>query len=125
MSYQTAFAVILLTRFAHSFNLRFSNLQNIVFSKAVVSSVTQNINSNIFTENPVLNDISNTKIHVDLDISYVLLFISYTYFQNNFAFHSKNEKLNNIEMFSNTRKKMNSFLLIFSIIFTKNVENAI
>jgi hypothetical protein len=47
--------------------------------------------------------------------------VYFTYYQDK----EQIKKLNNIEMFSNTKKQINMLLIILILLFTKNVENAI
>jgi len=113
-----------------AFNFRQTNLQNIITSRAFLATLTEKINAEIITENNVVNEISKVQYNFHIENMFYIaivtgllygLIIYTTYYQDD----DKVAKLNNIEMFSSVKRKMNILFIVFTIIFTKNIENAI
>ena len=115
----------------YGFNIRQSGLQNIITTRAFLTTLTEKINTEIISDNNLLNEISNTQYshHIE-NMFYVgmyttILYSAIVYFTYSKDTSTQIEKLNNIEMFSNTKKRFNMLLIVLILLFTKNIENAI
>jgi hypothetical protein len=115
----------------YGFNIRQSGLQNIIATRAFVTTLTEKINTEIISDNNLLNEISNAQYshHIE-NMFYVgmyttILYSAIVYFTYSKDASTQIEKLNNIEMFSNTKKRFNMLLIVLILLFTKNIENAI
>ena len=114
------------------FNIRQNSLQNIIATRAIVRTVIEKLDTELVTENTLVNEISKTQQYLHNDeIIYatILIFGVYGLYIYTTNFNEKNsikyEKLNNIEMFSTIKRKMNIAFIVITIIFTRNIENAI
>ena len=125
------FCLLQLITITYGFNIRQSGLQNIITTRAFVTTLTEKINTEIISDNNLLNEISNTQYshHIE-NMFYVgmyttILYSAIVYFTYSKDTSTQIEKLNNIEMFSNTKKRFNMLLIVLILLFTKNIENAI
>jgi hypothetical protein len=125
------FCLLQLITITYGFNIRQSGLQNIITTRALVTTLTEKINTEIISDNNLLNEISNAQYshHIE-NMFYVSIYTGILYSTIVYFTYSKDasiqiEKLNNIEMFSSTKKRMNMLLIILILLFTKNIENAI
>jgi hypothetical protein len=125
------FCLLQLITITYGFNIRQSGLQNIITTRAFVTTLTEKINTEIISDNNLLNEISNAQYshHIE-NMFYVAIYTGILYSAIVYFTYSKDvstqiEKLNNIEMFSRTKKRMNMLLIILILLFTKNIENAI
>jgi hypothetical protein len=125
------FCLLQLITITYGFNIRQSGLQNIITTRAFVTTLTEKINTEIISDNNLLNEISNAQYshHIE-NMFYVAIYTGILYSAIVYFTYSKDastqiEKLNNIEMFSSTKKRMNMLLIILILLFTKNIENAI
>lgn len=101
------------------------NLQNIVISSAVMTTVTKRINSELINETIVMNDITNINSHsqqINIVLDSLLVLFLVTQYKNTLTY---DEKFVNIELYSETQKSANKFILVVLFVFTRNVENAI
>ena len=108
---------------AVGFEMRPNTLQSIIASQAVLSSITNKINTEIISENTIVNMFKQLQTHANEDILYGLVFAGSLYSQ--YKYNSYNDKLQDIEVFTITQRRTNTFLLTVLIIFTKNIENAV
>lgn len=124
------FCLLQILPIIYGFNIRQSGLQNIIATRAFITTLTEKINTEIISDNNLLNEISNAQYsnHIE-NIFYIAIYTAVLYSAIIYFTYSKEttqiEKLNNIEMFSNTKKKVNILLFIIILLFTKNIENAI
>lgn len=125
------FCLLQMLPFIYGFNIRQSGLQNIITTRAFLTTLTEKINTEIISDNNLLNEISNTQYshHIE-NMFYVgmyttILYSAIVYFTYSKDTSTQIEKLNNIEMFSNTKKRFNMLLIVLILLFTKNIENAI
>jgi len=125
------FCLLQILPLIYGFNIRQSGLQNIITTRAFLTTLTEKINTEIISDNNLLNEISNTQYshHIE-NMFYVgmyttILYSAIVYFTYSKDTSTQIEKLNNIEMFSNTKKRFNMLLIVLIILFTKNIENAI
>ena len=125
------FCLLQLLPIIYGFNIRQSGLQNIIATRAFITTLTEKINTEIISDNNLLNEISNAQYshHIEhmfyIAVYTGILYGTIVYFTYNKDTAEQIEKLNNIEMFSNMKKKMNMLLIILILLFTKNIENAI
>ena len=101
------------------------NLQNIVISSAIMTTVTKRINSELINETIVMNDITNINSHsqqINIVLDSLLVLFLVTQYKNTLTY---DEKFVDIELYSETQKTANKFILVVLFVFTRNVENAI
>jgi hypothetical protein len=114
------------------FNIRQNSLQNIIASRAIVKTVIEKIDAELVTENTLVNEVSKVQYNPHIDELFyitVVMCAVYGLFIYTATLNEKTlmkyEKLNNIEMFSNIKRRMNIAFIVITIIFTRNIENAI
>ena len=109
-------------------SIKYSNLQNIISSQAILSTLTNRLNREFIasTDNYFISDFSSYKssYHCEEDAVFFLVLLGSLYFQYNHIMYIEN-RLENFEIFSKTRRNINSILLIFIVVITRNVDNAI
>ncbi len=119
--------VLLLFHQIIAFNTKnnYINLQNIVISSAVMTTITKRINSEIINETIVMSDITNIKSHtqqINIILDSLLVLLLVTQYKTAINY---DQKFVNIDLYSETQKSTNIFILIVLFVFTRNVENAI
>jgi hypothetical protein len=119
--------VLLLFHQIIAFNIKnnYINLQNIVISSAVMTTITKRINSEIINETIVMSDITNIKSHtqqINIILDSLLVLLLVTQYKTAINY---DQKFVNIDLYSETQKSTNIFILIVLFVFTRNVENAI
>lgn len=125
------FCLLQMLPIIYGFNIRQSGLQNIIATRAFITTLTEKINTEIISDTNVVGEISNAQYSHHIEhMFYVAVYTGILYGAIVYFTYNKNtaeqiEKLNNIEMFSNTKKRMNMLLIILILLFTKNIENAI
>jgi hypothetical protein len=129
MKYDTMFCYYLLLLLVCiptglAFEMRPNTLQSIIASQAVLSSITNKINTEIISENTIVNMFKQLQTHANEDILYGIVFAGSLYSQYKYTYYIEN-KLQNIDVFMNTQRRTNTILLTMLIIFTKNIENAV
>lgn len=101
-----------------------SSLENIVNTKAVVSSISSLTNTEIIQENVLFNPLLvPSDFRLDTDIFYLIILLASWYCR--ISTSKDDSKLENIYIYSNTRKLTKVIFLVIMIILTKNVDNAI
>lgn len=101
------------------------NLQNIVISSAIMTTVTKRINSELINETIVMNDITNINRHsqqMSILFDSLLVLFLVTQYKTTLTY---DEKFVDIELYSETQKTANKFILVVLFVFTRNIENAI
>ena len=101
------------------------NLQNIVISSAIMTTLTKRINSELINETIVMNDITNINRHsqqMSILFDSLLVFFLVTQYKTTLTY---DEKFVDIELYSETQKTANKFILVVLFVFTRNIENAI
>ena len=98
-----------------------NRLQNIVASKAVLSTLFNTINEEVFTNNYFINDITSSHIHLQNDLSSLVFIGGLIYYRYNFIIPKIDKKLGNIEYFYKIRRQLNMFVIFFLFVFVKNV----
>lgn len=100
-----------------------NSLQNILASRAIITTFGEHIVEEVFTNSNVIQQVllDHSKTQLNLDLFYLLIL---GIVLNNTK-TTINKKLNNVTMFSDVQKKTNIFVLVLLIIFNRNVENAI
>jgi hypothetical protein len=99
------------------------NLQNIITSQAIMSTLSYRLNMEVLNENLLINEVTRIKCHPE-EIIYVSILIYILYSNIDYTNYIEN-KLQNIKMFSIIKQKSNSIIFILLMIFTRNIENAI
>jgi hypothetical protein len=99
-------------------------LRNIIGSKAVLSTVINQINNEVVNENVIINELTTYKHNIPSDIFYAILFVGTIYIEYKyFAYFDK--KLSGVQTVSSIQEKTRTVLFIFMLVFTKNIQNAI
>jgi preprotein translocase subunit SecG len=84
------------------------------------------MNSELINENMIINEMNRFEYYHQLNILYLVFFVISFYLTYQQYNNKKIEnKWENLEMFSKTQKDTRIVLLMFMIVFTKNVDNAI
>ena len=103
-----------------------NNIKNIISSKAVFTTFTNSMNSELINENMIINEMNRFEYYHQLNILYLVFFVISFYLTYQQYNNKKIEnKWENLEMFSKTQKDTRFVLLMFMIVFTKNIDNAI
>jgi hypothetical protein len=100
------------------------SLRNIVSSRAVISTVTNQFNNEFINENMIINEIVNPKHNIPLDLLYGAVFLGSIYIQYRYFTYFEN-KWKNIKQYTIIEDRTSLFLFIFMLVFTKNIQNAI
>jgi hypothetical protein len=124
------FCLLQLITITYGFNIKQTGLKNIIATRAFFTTLTEKINTEIISDTNVVGELTNIQYshHIEnmfcVAIYTTILYgtiLYFTYYQDK----EQIEKLNNIEMFSIMKKRMNMLLIILILLFTKNIENAI
>ena len=110
---------------AFKMNNNYINLRNIVISSAVMTTITKRINSELINETMLMNDITNINSHsqqMSILFDSLLVLLLVTQYKNMLTY---DQKFVNIELYSETQKSANKFVLVVLFVFTRNIENAI
>ena len=106
------------------FNIRLNSLRTIVSSQAAIRAFTSQVTNELFNENILVTEFSRYQYDSHFDTFYVLLFTTSLYLHFKYTTNI-DTKLKNVDTYNKVKKITNQCLLIFILIFTKNVENAI
>ena len=100
-----------------------TSLQNILASRAIVTTFGEHIVEEVFTNSNIIQQVllDHSKTQLNLDLFYLLIL---GIVLNNTK-TSINKKLTDVTVFSDVQKKTNIFVLVLLIIFNRNVQNAI
>jgi len=110
---------------AFKMNNNYINLRNIVISSAVMTTITKRINSELINETMLMNDITNINSHsqqMSILFDSLLVLLLVTQYKNILTY---DQKFVNIELYTETQKSANKFVLVVLFVFTRNIENAI
>ena len=104
------------------------SLRNILSTRAVFSTMVEKISSEIVSENVVVNEINKLDYNHHIDIITVTIIavglLSIASNAYNSSIITQKEKLERIEMFSKIQRTTSTFLFVFMLIFTKNIDSA-
>ena len=107
-----------------AFRKNMSNLQNIIISQAIMSSVANKLNLEIVNDSNLLYEFRRLQYNPSEDALYGLIIAGSLYSQYRYSNYIDN-KLQNIDVFLRTQRNTNAFMLSFIMIFSKNIENAL
>ena len=107
-----------------AFRTNMSNLQNIIISQAIMSSVANKLNLEIVNDSNLLYEFRRLQYNPSEDVIYGLIIGGSLYSQYKYTSYIDN-KLQNIDVFLRTQRLTNTFMLSFIMIFSKNIENAL
>ena len=106
------------------FNIKLNSLRTIISSQAAIRAFTKQMNTEMLNDNILVTELSRYQYDSHFDTFYVLLFTTSLYLH--FKYSTKiDTKLKDVDTYNNVKRLTNQCLLIFILIFTKNVENAI
>jgi hypothetical protein len=100
------------------------SLRNIVSSRAILSSLAQEVYHEFVDVSFATMEVSSGGSHWKTSLLYGAMLVASLIFQYKSVLYFEN-KWKNLEGYSSTRKVVNNLLVVFMIVFTKNVENAI
>ena len=123
----TVFIVLFTTYIVSSngFNFRIRSLENIISSQAVVSSVTNRVNTELVTGNTLFDEIEKIHDKPSPEIAFYALFMVASFYYQYIRATTVENKLHKFENFTHIRNKTNMFLLIISLVFTKDVNSVL
>jgi hypothetical protein len=103
------------------------SLRNILSTRAVFSTMMEKISSELVSENVVINEINKIDYnhHIDI-ITVTIIAVGLLGIASN-AYNlstPQTQRLERIEMFSRIQRTTSTFLFIFMLIFTKNIDSA-
>lgn len=103
------------------------SLRNILSTRAVFSTMVEKISSEMVSENVVINEINKMEYshHVDIIPLTIIALCLLSVLNNiyNSSIITQKEKLERIEMFSKIQRTTSTFLFVFMLIFTKNIDS--
>jgi hypothetical protein len=94
-----------------------SPLEQIVAQRSIVSTFTNRISEELFTDNVFVRDLITNNRQSTSDVFYLTLALLVFYQQNTYS----TVKIENMDRFMKTRRITNSILFVILFIFTKNV----
>ena len=107
-----------------AFRKNMSNLQNIIISQAIMSSVANKLNLEIVNDSNLLYEFRRLQYNPSEDVIYAVIISGSLYSQYKYISYIEN-KLQNIDVFLRTQRLTNTLMLVFIMIFSKNIENAL
>ena len=99
------------------------SLRNLIGSRAVISGVLNEVNTEIISENNLISEITSINHNFQQDAFYAVIFVASVYLQYQY-FIQFDKKLQDVKMFSDVKRKTKSIILIFMLVFTKNIQDA-
>ena len=104
------------------------SLRNILSTRAVFSTVVEKISSEIVSENVVINELNKIDYNHHIDIITITIIavclLSIVTNAYNSSITTQTQRLERIEMFSKIQRTTSTFLFVFMLIFTKNIDSA-
>lgn len=100
------------------------SLRNIVSSRAIITAVAQEVYREFADMSFATTEISSGGLHWKTSLLYGAMLVASMIFQYKSVMYFEN-KWKNMEGYSSTSKIVNNLLVVFMIVFTKNIENAI
>lgn len=110
-----------LPRSLHGFRL--NSLRTMLSTEAAVSSISNRVNSDIISENVLVDEFSKMEHHPSLNTAFYILITAASMYYQYRRMTTVDTKLVRLKKFSRFRNKLDMFLLVLSIVFTKNVES--
>jgi len=107
-----------------AFRKNMSNLQNIIMSQAIMSSVANKLNLEIVNDSNLLYEFNRIQYNPSEDLIYGLIIAGALYSQYKYTSYIEN-KLQNVTVFLRTQRITNAVMLAFIMILSKNIENAL
>lgn len=114
-----------LPRSLRGFDIRFrvSSLRVILSTEAAASSISHRVNNDIISGNVLIDEFSKMEHNPSLNSAfYITLTVASIYYQYR-RMTRVDTRLVRFSQFSRIRNKLDMFLLVLSIVFTKNVES--
>ena len=107
-----------------AFRKNMSNLQNIIMSQAIMSSVANKLNLEIVNDSNLLYEFNRIQYNPSEDLIYGLIIAGALYSQYKYTSYIEN-KLQNVTVFLRTQRITNAVMLVFIMVLSKNIENAL
>jgi hypothetical protein len=101
----------------------FTPIRNIITSQAFSSSLINGINEEFITDTGVVKDLFQYHLHVQADILYTAVFVVTLYLQYQMFMEKKN--WDDIALYNIYRRRFNTLIMVFFIVFVRNIDNAI
>jgi hypothetical protein len=108
---------------AFSFGEGPSSLKAIIGSRAIASTIFNEVNNELIKENILTYELINNSHKLETTLFYGLTFILSIYLQYSYFTYIE-KRWSGVEMFSNIQEKTKWALFIFTSVFTKGIENA-
>ena len=99
-------------------------IKNIITTTAFASSLVNNVNHEIISNNLLFKDISLHEFHFESDIIYSGIVSSMVLVQYKIL-SPKEKKLKSIDLFNDVKRKSNIILIPILVILFRNIDNAI
>ena len=104
------------------------SLRNILSTRAVFSTMVEKISTEIVSENVVINEINKIDYNHHIDIITVTMIavclLSIASNAYNSSIITQTQRLERIEIFSKIQRITSTFIFVFMLIFTKNIDSA-
>ena len=101
----------------------FTPIRNIITSQAFSSSLINGINEEFITDTSVVKDLFQYHLHVQADVLYTAVFVVTLYLQYQMFMEKKN--WDDIDLYKIYRRRFNTLIMVFFIVFVRNIDNAI
>ena len=122
--YKSNKMIVTLSSFSFMVDKSPISLRNILSTRAVFSTVVEKISSEMVSENVVINEINKMEYshHIDV-IPIIIITLCLIRVMTNLYNTPQKEKLERIELFSKIQRTTSTFLFVFMLIFTKNIDS--
>lgn len=106
-------------------NFRINSLQNIISTEAVMSSVTNRLNTELVTGNTLFDEVEKLQYKPSPEIAFYAIAMFASFYYQYLRASTLENKLHKFKMFTYIRNKTNMLLLIISLVFTKDVDSVL
>lgn len=102
-------------------------IRTIIISKATINGFTEKMTTELvdiktFISNTIHTFDDNKHLLYEFSVSFIAVYLCYYYIQK---LHIKDIKLNKITLYSNTKRMINVITIMYIMILSSNVDNAI
>lgn len=101
-----------------------NSIKNMISSRAIVSTVTEQVNYQMINDNVLFSELTHSTFHPVRDLFYITIFATSSIIQYQLM-RAKNEKWLAIQTYTDVQKVTNQLIWIILIVFTKGIDNAI
>ena len=115
------FAIYIVSLNGFNINFRINSLQNIISSEAVMSSVTNRLNTELVTGNTLFDEVEKLHYNPSPEILFYAIAMFASFYYQYLRVSTVETKFKTFKTFTNIRNKTNMLLLIITLVFTKDV----